>query len=155
MIVDQLENARDYHGLPEKLTAALDYLVSTDFSAAEAGRHEIRGEQIYAMVQRYRPRPKATALWEAHRRYFDVQFVVAGCEAMGYAPLPALEVDKPYDDENDAVLLKGAGSFIRAEAGTFFILGPQDAHMPGVEPDDSGADAAGEVTKVVVKVSVD
>ena len=118
------------------------------------GRHEIRGEEIYALIHRYQPRRRADAKWEAHRKYFDVQYVVAGREQMGYAPIDTLNESDPYDPNTDAVMLTGPGDFITAPEGTLFILGPDDAHMPAIAPEPEGRSAA-EVTKVVVKVAID
>ena len=154
MIVDRLKNADQYRTMGERLAVALDWLRSQDFAGMEIGQYPIRGEEIYALLQRYQPRSRAETQWEAHRKYFDVQYVVAGREQMGYAPFDTLKESKPYDPESDAVMLTGPGDFIAAPQGTFFILGPNDAHMPAIAPEPDGSSSS-EVTKVVVKVAID
>src|SRR5690349_10296377 len=73
MIVDKLENAGLYYGMGERLAAALRYVQQTDFQSLKPGRYDVRGDEIYALVQHYTPRAKDTAQWEAHRKYYDVQ----------------------------------------------------------------------------------
>ena len=149
MIIDRIENASMYSGLAPRLAVALAYLRDTDFSCVEPGRYDIDGDEIYALVQAYTTKDVSKGLWEAHRRYIDVQYVAGGNERMGYANLGDLTVSREYEDKDDFLLLQGEGDFLTMPAGTFIILGPQDAHMPQI--------AVGkpcEVIKVVVKVAV-
>lgn len=152
MIIDRLSNAPLYNGMGERIVSGLRWLQQNDVTALETGRHGIRGELIYAMVQRYRPRPVEGAQWEAHRRYIDVQYVAAGCEHFGYAPLDALRPAGDYDEAKDAVMLDGPGTLLTVDAGTFLVLGPHDAHMPGLAPGEAEPE---EVVKAVLKVAVD
>ena len=149
MIIDRIDNTLMYNGLTPRLATALTYLRDTDFSEMELDRYNIDGDEVYAMVQGYTTKDVSKGLWEAHRRYIDVQFVADGIERMGYANLSDLTVSQEYDDKDDYLLLQGEGDFLTMPAGTFIILGPQDAHMPQI--------AVGkpcEVIKVVVKVAV-
>jgi YhcH/YjgK/YiaL family protein len=150
MIVDRIENAGWYHGLGSRLTAALEFLRATDLSALTPGRHEIGGDEVYALAMSYRTKPAAEGSWEAHRRYLDVQYVVEGVERMGYAPISELKTTQPYDAKADCVRLAGEGSFLTVQPGTFVLFGPADAHMPGV-----AVTAPAAVRKVVVKVRVE
>ena len=149
MIIDRIDNASIYNGVAPRLAAALAYLRDTDFAGMELGRYDIAGDEIYAMVQAYTTKAVSTGLWEAHRRYIDVQYVVSGNECMGYANLGGLTVSQEYEEKDDYLLLEGEGDFLTMPAGTFIILGPQDAHMPQI-----AAGTPCEVSKVVVKVAV-
>ncbi|BCR06890.1 DUF386 domain-containing protein [Desulfuromonas versatilis] len=148
MVIDSLDNAARYAGLGQGIARALEYLAATDLAAAADGRYEIDGERIFAMIQSYPTKPPEQGFWEAHRRYVDVQYVVSGTERFGYANLAGLQA-KPYDEQRDLVVLEGTGDFFEVGAGSFVILFPQDAHMPGLQ-----AGAAQQVKKVVVKVAV-
>jgi len=150
MIVDQLERAAQYRGLNARIDRALEYLQSTDFASMEPGKYELDGENLYVMVQCYTSKTAAEwSLFEAHRKYIDVQYVVDGNEQIGYADLASLAVEKAYDEQKDAILLKGDGDFIAARPGTFFILWPEDAHLPGRAPV-----APQPMKKVVIKVKI-
>jgi len=150
MIVDRLENAALYFGLGERITSALRYLKSNDCTKLPVGKIPIRGEQIFAIVQDNMTKPRAEGVWEAHRKFIDVQFVAAGVEEMGYANISTLTVKTPYDEKVDYALFNGAGSFVTVPAGSFTIFFPEDGHIPGSAISDQPA----PVRKIVVKVAV-
>ena len=148
MVIDQVKHASMYMGLSKRLAAALRYINETDFSGVKPGRYEIEGSEVYALVLEYQTKPRAQGAWESHRRYFDLQYVAEGSELLGYSNLEHLNSGK-YDEARDSAPADGEGEFLLLRKGTFAILGPQDAHMPGI--------AEGEpkpVRKVVVKVRV-
>ncbi len=149
MIIDSIKNAALYKGTGARIQMALEYLAKTDFEPLAPGRYDIDGGNVYALVQHYRTKPRETGLWEAHRRYIDVQYVAAGIESMGYAPIGNLTVTQPYSSEKDCELFSGAGDFVTVRAGTFAIFFPGDGHMPCL-----AAAAPAPVRKVVVKVAV-
>jgi YhcH/YjgK/YiaL family protein len=149
MIIDKIENACLYFGLSPEIKTALEFLQKTDCAKLEPGRHEIDGDKVYANVSRYDSKPREKGVWEAHRRYYDVQYVAAGTEMMGYANLKSLKVTKEYEEDGDYLLLEGKGDFVTASSGTFIIFGPEDAHMPGI-----AAEQPERISKVVVKVAV-
>ena len=161
MIIDQLSNVdSDYyagllkkHGgsfqLGDRLALGLKFLQEGNVLSLLPSRIELDGDKVFAMIQHYNTKPKEQGVWEAHRKYFDIQYVAEGQELMGYANLGHLRAGE-YDAEKDFVLLKGEGSFVLMKEGTFVILGPQDAHIPQV-----AVDVPQPVKKVVVKVAVD
>ncbi|MFM8494807.1 MAG: YhcH/YjgK/YiaL family protein [Planctomycetia bacterium] len=150
MILDALSQWRRYASLNPRFARAFAFLHQFPADVAD-GRHEIEGDSIYALVQRYETRPVA-GQFEAHRSYVDIQFIVTGREVIQWAPLESLtEVTKPYDDVKDAGFFAAGDAMVpvRVAAGQFAILFPDDAHAPGC------AWAGPEpVVKVVVKVAV-
>lgn len=148
LIVDELRNSPLYRGLGTLVAQAFDYLHNTDLLRAAAGTFEIKGRQVYASVQEYISLDPAQGAWEAHRRYIDLQCVVAGVERIGYARVGRMSPGR-YDPERDLLPLTGAGDFLTLGPGEFMLLFPGDAHMPRI------AVAAPEyVRKVVVKIAV-
>jgi YhcH/YjgK/YiaL family protein len=150
MILDSLPRWRRYASLNPLFPKAFAFLEEVTPAVAD-GRHEIDGDAVFALVQRYETR-LAAGQPEAHRRYVDVQFIVAGREVIQWAPLGSLtEVTKPYDDAKDAGFFADGGALvpIRVAAGQFAILFPDDAHAPCCAW--AGPEA---VVKVVVKVAV-
>ena len=149
MLVDQIRHGDAYACLHVGLAQAFAFLDGAPLATLAPGRHAITGDRVFALVQDYLTKPPDTGVWEAHRRYIDVQYVVSGAERLGYAPLDRLMVTQPYDEAKDVLLLAGEGDRVTAAAGTFVVFFPHDAHMPGL--------ALGEpapVRKVVVKVAV-
>src|SRR5262245_36384206 len=152
MILDALENAELYRGLPRRLVAALAYLRAIDLAALPIGKTIIDGERLFALTQEYAPKPAALLKYEAHRRYWDVQYVVRGVERMGWNTLARMTVSEPYSVERDVAFFGGEGDFFHVPAGTFAIFGPQDVHMPGVAIEE--VSAVSVVRKIVLKVEL-
>jgi YhcH/YjgK/YiaL family protein len=146
MIIDRLANPSPLYQLPSRLARALAYLRATDMRSVALGRHDLDGDHLFALVQEYTTRAADQCVWEAHRRYIDVQFVVTGAERMGVASLGQLREREPYDSAKDVVFFEPGSEFVTICAGMFAICGPEDVHSP--------CHAAGEpglVRKVVVK----
>lgn len=148
MIIDHIDNAAQYAATKPGIAAALDYLAATDLGKLEPGRHEL-SNGLYAMVMDYETAAADQKQWEAHRKYIDVQFVASGSELMGYNEIGTLVPATDYDESGDAIMLTGKGDFVRLTPGTFAVLFPRDAHMPGVTAGETST-----VRKVVVKVPV-
>ena len=149
MIYDSLANAALYRGLSPRLALGLDYLRRFD-PATPDGRVALDGDNVYALVQSYRPTPAAQRPFESHRAHIDIQYVVAGEEIIGYSPLDRLKETMPYSAEKDAALYSGPDDNpIILRAGDFTILFPQDGHKPGCLWREPVA-----VRKVVVKVKI-
>ena len=87
MIVDKIENARLYTQLSKPIAKALEALKEQNLSELADGRHDIDGDNIFLLSQRYETKPFEQGKLEAHRKYIDVQFVAAGREILAYAPL--------------------------------------------------------------------
>jgi YhcH/YjgK/YiaL family protein len=149
MILDELRNAPLYRSISPRMAQALDFLQKTDFARLEPGRRAVQGEEVFALVLALETKPKGAAIWEAHRRYIDVQYVFEGAERMGRADVRALKPSGEYDAEKDLLKLKGRGDFFTVPAGTFVIFWPHDAHLP-----DVALKAPQPVKKAVVKVLV-
>jgi YhcH/YjgK/YiaL family protein len=148
MIIDSLENASCYYGLGERFERALRYLAETDLKSLAPERHDIDGDDVYVMVQEYATKSWEEGVWESHREYADIQYVVTGAEFIGFAPVESLDQKAEYDEEKDFVKLDGKGTFFAVTPGTFMLFLPQDGHMPGMTIGPSG----GKVRKAVVKV---
>ena len=150
MIVDTLDNAALFYGLGDRIALALQFLQENDCTKLPAKKIPVQGDEVYALVQDYTTRPREQGVWEAHRKYIDVQYVADGVEQMGYTNIKMLAVKKSYDEGDDYELYDGAGSLVTVPAGSFAIFFPEDGHIPGVAMDDKPA----AVRKVVVKVAV-
>jgi YhcH/YjgK/YiaL family protein len=149
MLVDQLENARNYPFGPawEKVSR---FLAELPPDTAD-GEYRIQGDEIFARVMTYTTRDPEDAVLEAHRDYADVQSVLVGSEAMAWFPTASLTVATPYDCDRDAEFYRYPGTAaarVTVVPGRFVLLLPGDAHMFALAVD--GRPAA--VKKVVVKV---
>jgi biofilm protein TabA len=154
MIVGNIQNlAFDRKYLAKALVRGLEYLAKTDFSALAAGRYEIEGTAMFALVQEYRTAPKSQKNPEAHRKYIDIQYIHQGSEIMGFGlDDPANEVSQDRLAEKDVLNFKAARNEtdLILAPGMFAILFPQDVHRPGCDYGEGG-----QVKKVVLKISMD
>lgn len=130
MIIDTLDHAEMYAPLGKGVARALKYLRDEDIAAKDPGRYDLDGDRLFLMVQEYDTRKRDGGVWEAHRKYIDLQFVISGAELMGRANLTSLSPHKTYDSDLDVELLDGDGDFVTVPADTFVLFYPQDAHMP-------------------------
>ena len=149
MIFDRLENSPLYSSSNEGIAAALRHLHAKNWIDTPPGKYEIDGKQLYAQVAEFETKPMEKGVWEAHRRYIDVHYVIQGSERMGHANLHRLQAND-YNEETDFQVFQGEGNFFIMQPGTFAIMWPEDVHMPGM--------AAGNpvlLKKVVIKVKID
>lgn len=148
MVADRLANAPLYHSLSPKIAAALQYLTTTDFHSMPLGRHDLDGDAMYLILHEYQTRRYEECRWEAHRRYIDIQCMLKGIELMGIGNITRF-AQEPYEAERDVIWMDGTGDLLTFREGTFMILWPEDAHMPGVMVDEPA-----HARKAVVKIAV-
>ena len=150
MIIDELGRWREYGVLP-RLQRAFELLESPGAAGWPDGRLEMDGDLIIAMPQRYATKSPAEGKWEAHRRYIDIQYIVAGGEKMGWANVASLVPTTTFDVAKDVGFYSGTGDLVTVRAGMFAMFFPHDAHMPCLHADG----AASAVRKIVMKVAVE
>lgn len=148
MIVDTLKNA-EYYILSDSFKKAFDFLRTTDKEAIECGKHTIDGESVYANVVEYTT--KDEGVFEAHRDYADIQFIVRGTEAMEYLNISNGTVKKEYTKEGDYALYEDSdkSSRLTVNAGEYAIFMPDDLHKPSLRAANDR-----EVKKIIVKVKL-
>lgn len=149
MIVDKLKNASLYYGISENITESLKYLQTTDLSQLSNGKYEIKGDEIFVIVQDYNSKSLSEGKFESHRKYIDIQYIIKGVEKMGYVNVDNLNPLTEYDKEKDIQFFEGNGDFVTVYNGSFTIFFPQDAHMPGIQLNNFEY-----VKKAVVKIKI-
>jgi biofilm protein TabA len=149
MIVDVLQNADLYSTVHPLLPKAFEFMRRTDLASLPDGRHPIMGDKVFAVIGNAQTKPPDQGKWEAHHKFWDVQFLIRGRERMGYARMEGTTVTIPYDPETDLVFFNTTGDYFTVQPGMFAIFTLQDVHMPGV-----AVDKPEHVRKVVVKVAV-
>jgi biofilm protein TabA len=149
MIIDTIKNASQYAGIHPDLPKVLQEIAAADPLTAEAGRYDIPESEAFFMIQKYETKDISEGLWEAHRKFIDVQYVLSGVELIGYKEISKLQESVKYSEEADVAFLQGEGDFLQMGEGMFMILYPQDVHMPGIS-----ADTTCPVVKIVAKLPV-
>jgi YhcH/YjgK/YiaL family protein len=105
----------------------------------------------FALDQVYVPRLRPDGFFESHRKYIDVQVIVAGEELMEVQDISRLVVSEPYSAERDFIKYADSAdtSVLRMRAGDVAVFFPEDGHMPSLR-----WRTADLVRKTVVKVPV-
>ncbi len=150
MLVTDLTHAEANDYLSERFAKAYAFLAQGNLDALPLGRNDIDGDDVFANVQEYTTVAADEKLFEAHRAYYDVQFVVSGEELLQYVPLESARATQPFDEASDFCLYEATcePSGIALHAGELAVLAPEDAHKPGCALSGEGM----PVRKIVVKV---
>lgn len=150
MLVTNISHAEANDYLNSRFKKAYDFLSRNDLSSLPLGRVEIDGDEVFANVQEYETVPASDKHFEAHRRYYDVQYVVCGEELMQYAQLADTVAVQDFDTENDFGLYESSLTVtdVALHSGDLSVLAPEDAHKPGCTLGETPS----RVRKIVVKV---
>lgn len=147
MILDTLENAAHYTGFREGFSEAFGFLAQPGLTELPDGKHEISGDQVYAIIDHRPGRKVSEGQLEGHRKYLDIQYVISGDESMGWCPRTGLTNAMEYDEARDLEFFEGhPQSVVRVPPGSFAVFLPTDAHLPLI--------GDGLIHKVVVKVAL-
>lgn len=152
MILDTIENAKAYEGLHPGIDMALKAVAAYTPENYETGKVELDGDKVFLLRNAYTTNDPAKAIFEAHRAYIDVFYMVEGEEIIYVKPTAQLSnITKEYDPAGDALLaaMDPDVTPVRLTAGSFVILMPQDAHAPAC-----WVDGAKGVKKIIGKVRV-
>lgn len=150
MLYSSISIADKYDYLSDKFRAAYKWLAETDIKALPVGRYKILGDEVVASVQEYETKPKEEKNFEAHRKFFDVQYLVSGVEAFGICRTQDLTLKEAHEDKDLYFYNEPeySGEIILQE-GDFCVVAPEDGHKPGC-----AAGKPSHVKKVVVKVAL-
>lgn len=151
MIFDTIKNIGCYRGLSANMDRAIETLLTTDFSTLETGRYEIDGDNVFFMIQEPELKEEENALYEAHRKYADIQLALTDGEVILALPHDQIEEWQHFDDNKDIGFSVNSepGIPLDMKPGCYAIFFPQDAHMPCLRGGDEK-----KCRKVVVKVKL-
>jgi len=151
MIVDRVENARLYFPVHKGFEKAFAVLAEPGLAKKPDGRYDVNGDDLYYILQHYTTKPIDQGRFESHKKYIDIQILLAGQELLGYSPTTGLEVVEPYSEEKDIMFYR-VGTIIaqtKLEPGLFCLLFPHDAHLPSCH-----VTCPAPVHKIVFKIRV-
>lgn len=127
MIIGRIEDFEKYFSVNVNFRKALEWL-KVSSSAAVSQKIEIDGEKVWGKIFLDSGENK---VYEAHRKFIDIHFIVSGEEEFAWSDINALTVTKEYDSSADYLLLDGNVNNFLMKEGMFCICFPEDAHIPG------------------------
>ncbi|MGB1309000.1 MAG: YhcH/YjgK/YiaL family protein [Oceanihabitans sp.] len=151
MIFDKIEHADIYLNKNEYINKAIKFLQTEDLNALAAGRHEIDGDNVFALVLEYDTHPLLEGKWEAHRKYYDLQYIVEGKEQIAIANINTMKVVEAYNKEGDYELFSGEVTELKTlSEKDFILLSPHEVHQPGIVINNT----IQKIKKIVVKALI-
>jgi YhcH/YjgK/YiaL family protein len=113
-------------------------------------RAELPGD-AYVVEMVYRTKPRPEGFFETHRKFIDLQVIVAGDELMEVTDAAGLGITQAYDAAKDFAKHADTelASILHTRTGDVAVFWPEDAHMPSLAPKEPGL-----VRKAVIKVPV-
>jgi YhcH/YjgK/YiaL family protein len=147
-IVDRLEHLAEYAGISPAFAKAVEFLQKSDLAALAAGRHEIDGDECFAIVndaaELVAPAERKV---EVHRVYFDIQIPLSGEETYGLAEFdPAAEGS--FDESKDIGFYDQKVVPVTLKPGEFAVFYPDTcAHAPACTLGEPCS-----IRKIIVKV---
>lgn len=127
MILDKLCESAKYEGMHPLFHEAFEFLKTA--AEKEEGRYEL-GNGMYVTIMTAKTHAPEDGLFEAHRKYIDIQYLFSGCSACVWAHTPGLTEKIPFDEAKDVAFFTGQGAEVPVHGGEFYILYPSDAHEP-------------------------
>lgn len=140
--------------LPNIFQPVIAFLNSMDPQAITPGTHLIQGQDIFANVDCGKGKPLHERRFELHRRYADVQMLLAGHERQDYATSVAGDVLENRLEKDDVAFYDVTGQIqsLRMHPGMFVIYFPGELHAPGLRDGDNDEDYKKIVVKVAAKL---
>lgn len=152
MILDTIGNASKYYSVHPLFQQAFAYIQKTDLATIEAGKYEIDGDNLKAIVSGKKgvTAAESVAKFECHNKYIDIQVCIKGVEQMGWKPREKCSVENGgYNAEKDVQLYNETPDmYFQLTDNQFVIFFPEDVHAPMIAVND------GEIKKLVIKVKI-
>lgn len=153
MIFDKIDNLPDYFDELPLLKKVAEFVQKFKSEKLTDGTYHLDGKRVYAMVQSYRTKQQTQEMmFGAHKKYIDLQYIVSGIEKIRWARLDTVDlVEERYSKGEDIAFYEGDAMFdFTLTKGSFLLLYPNDAHLPGLSAQkDVG------VRKIVFKIQAD
>jgi YhcH/YjgK/YiaL family protein len=148
MILDRLELAEVYFPLNSGFAKAFEFLRRKDLAELPVAKGPVNGDQILDVIKCPCGRKAAEAPLEVHRKYVDIQLVLAGTDRMGWKTLSTCRnLRDAYNPVRDvAFYIDAPDVWMDVLPGMMAIFFPDDTHAPMVSD--------GPIHKIVLKVPI-
>lgn len=147
MVIDTLENLKEYVGMNPLFADVVKFLEENDLNALEPGKHYIKDKDLFVNITTAKGKTPDQAVMETHKKMIDIQIPLDEEETYGYLPLEDLPEDIPYNEEKDITKYPGVpgSSYVTCRPGMMAVFFPQDGHAPCISN-------AAEIKKAIFKV---
>ena len=146
MIIDKVENLKNYVSVNPLFPKVVEFLQQHDLNTMEAGKYEIVGKDLFVNIQMAKGRTPEAAVIETHNKMIDIQIPLSNAETFGYTQRDLLP-EAEYNEEKDITKIPdlAADSYLTCQPGMMAIFFPQDGHAPCIA-------GVPEIKKAIFKV---
>ncbi len=150
MIIDSIKNAQKYYDLHPSFKDAFEALEKIDENTPNE-RLTIDGENIFINLSEYTNKNVDECLFESHKKYIDIQYVLSGEEYIDICDENILEMTNNRLETDDIAFFGNTDKFSRADLteGIFVVIFPGEAHRPMIAPDGKGIKTRKAVAKIL------
>ena len=97
MIIDKIENLKNYAAVNPLFPKVVEFLQLNDLVTMEPGKYEIEGKDLFVNIQMAKGKTPDEAVIETHNRMIDIQIPVTAAETFGYTqrdqlPVPSMRL---------------------------------------------------------------
>ena len=148
MILSEFQNKDRYINLHPLFEKGFTFLEKENLSQLPEGKLEIDGDDLFAIISKPGTSAEKMLKLEAHKKYIDIHYIIAGTELFGWKNLKDCKhMEGEFDFEKDFVLYNDQDftSFLLNKYN-FVVVYPEDAHSPGIKTE--------HLHKVVLKIKL-
>ena len=136
MIIGNINDLKAYGIGAEVSQQVREFLQNNDLKKLPDGKIELDGKRLFVSVQSGVSKLVSDGYrFEAHRKYMDIQYIVEGCEVMGWASTDNLNINVRYDESRDVLfgdVPLESTTYLNMQAGQLVLFYPGDAHAPNL-----------------------
>lgn len=132
MIFGNRNHEKTYGFLPESIKECFEYARNNDLASFEKGSHVIDGERLFVNIVEYETTTTENRVWEAHRKYLDVHYMLDGQEQIDLNFIENM-TQKEFVESEDFLPMEGESEgLVVLRQGAFLICFPEDAHRTAI-----------------------
>lgn len=150
MIIDSIANCEKYYSVHPSLKKAFEALAAIDGNVPDE-RIVVDGDNIFINLSTYTNKNVDECLFESHKKYIDIQYVIDGSEKIDVCDTKTVKATDDRLDSDDIAFYENTSVFtdVYLTAGMFVVLFPGEAHRPCVAPDGKGVKVRKAVAKII------
>lgn len=150
MIIDSIQNAKNYYPVHTFFEKAFDYITQEKVKEIEPGKYDIEADELRAIISNKEgvSLEKSLAKFECHNKHIDIQYCISGKETFGWKPREkCVEPNEGYNDDRDVQFYNDQpDTYFDLHPGQFVVFFPNDVHAPMI--------GTGVIHKMVIKVKI-
>lgn len=132
MIFDSIKNKSNYKSLPH-IYQALDYLTNMTSDNISNQTINLIDDILFGNFVSLSSKPEEECVFEAHKKYIDLHYIIEGIEGIATADLYTLDMSIPYNHRKDIGFYEGMkDGLYYLKPGQFMVCWPNDAHKVAI-----------------------